>query len=661
MADNRSSQSTPIVHGDGNIILTEVQAENITIYHYTQQNPTAFSPIVRPPRLPDRHFERPRLVQEINDRLEKLAKSLRRPVCIILGPTGHGKTTIAVEWCRERRVLWLDASKVGDLETSDIPENSDIVIDLLDDAPQNLLENRPWLAHLEGRIVAITSQKKVVDQLKMIWRVADHDVTVEVNQGFTNRECLEFIRCSIPANVCNEFDQQMITDLNQTICGSPLFWQFVSGLVCEDDFPRLAEGLRNPNSLETRDKTYFRLFAKWAKLESDQSEAFNVAYLLSCISLLGMNDSAMAYVLNTDLEKVKIGLDVLQRKGFVRRIGEFDDYWLPHDLLRNMCQVIVNERALITKRERYAQFFYQKLAAPNLERRDLHTLIDAWLLCVGNHFNEAWYTYADGHREPFYSAYEKMNSHRERIMECFKHQNVEEAAIARFIAEGASKLQCYNIIPASRLLAKSKSPNVDIARLLKVVFKAEDSWARAEAIHAASIHWSKQTPEIALEGREVLFTELRNYEEKTGAGISEDAYNQLPVAACLSGLCLLGEPEKAIEISRRSHIRNRFPNAEIVVFLYLLTGRQHEVIVPFFQEMKPEGSWVDNVLPFVQRYVTNLGYPFPFEKKARFTFNPNLPIILANLSDNEEFARFVESYCQQAKQLKETLFELQDF
>ena len=511
------------------------------------------------PNLPLSYFHRARIVEQMESKLQSQTPS----TCIIFGPRGFGKSTVAADYFESYQggKFWLDANQQT---TADQFGKHLLVVDRLDEAGIGWLEdNRAVVQSRDLKSIYITSNHEIRDSLVKIRACAKCVVEVD---GFSDEEVGEFLERTLTDEL-HAFDSANIVTLNRKLKGCPLLWQLVLesvGCGSAPDSYLFLDG--DDDGLEELAKSILnRWLNETGCLDSPTKASLDV---VCSVSLIGIDLDALSHVLGKTKESVRHSLSPFLQNGLIQiKRGIVQ----PHSLLRSAACHIGAE----TDEQRdgfvdqYFDYLDLLLQEQEIDPSQTFTLLDAWLVALKEAFN-----YPEGEPEAFSQKYGRAIKRLKPVMNAAQIKNVHKSWLSRHLKNEMDSLHCSALISLA-IVVRSLEPDPLLGDVMWLGSERNahhsDGWALADSISAAAHHWNgtaadrergitllKQQFEIWLDcvKRGAKYHLKGSTEESDGEFDPESA---LAAPAFFGGMCLLGGPKAILEYARNVELVRLIP------------------------------------------------------------------------------------------------------
>jgi hypothetical protein len=563
--------------------------------------------------------------------------------CVLFGPSGFGKTTLAravyQSWSSAFRT-WIDADQPY-LQRPPSSHKHLVVVDRLDTAALEWLTENSWLCDIHNPLLLLTSQVRTRDSILKIrpCRRAN-TVTIEEIAGFNEAESDEFVRARLLPQRKQFVSDTLVKRINRAVSGCPLIWQLIIDIVNEgqgDCFELFSSDSQEDDANQVFDDVFRRWFHTLPALSSSSRQCLTV---LCCVSMIGANVRTLAFLLETSERELRDCLRPLIAKGLLQHRD--DGSVIPHALLRSACARLKKELICVPNESgnaqscaittehvitRYRAYLDDQLTKKRIDRSDIFSVLDAWLVALREAFN-----YPEGRLEEFASKYFDITDRLEPLFERGELQPVHHEWLAGFLKDQGIDLTCSSLIALAQVVRRIKPRNAVLANILwkftEPSAKHGDSWALIEIISAAGLQFSEQGEQIAQAGFSKALDVLRHWQraleqnkgyfdslsvdcEPTSEPPSDDsqddhALDRNLIGLCFGGLSCLLLKDRSIVFWGNQQFTKRFPSAMLAVILHAADRKDTTVLqalTPHYWKIVPPSG--DSILAAI--YLRSIG------------------------------------------------------
>jgi hypothetical protein len=559
-------------------------------------------------------------------------------VCILVGPSGFGKTALAASLFDgyEGTKIWLNATDpVVDLLHE--PDADFVVIDSIEDLYADICSNSfvatrscPlfWMTQAKRAILVLTCRDSLANAiLSMIGRSSFKRIVPLA--GMTPEQGIEVLTRHTPDPM---FISQLSTDQKRQLVanlhGCPLLLVISLDLLkSADSMPFLLDDLRHGNLESVRRRVFSEWFTRLEK-ECTSPIGLKLLYVICTVPFFGMSARASSHCLDVPQRDVEEALVPFLSRGLLSPAnGLCDKTLVPHPLLK----LAVRDKVPFPEDNAIRDRFYSYFKVPrNNPIDDFLTVADSWSSCVKAIMNSS-------------AAHEVLIVYTRWWEECFADLGLplNSCWIAASL-KGLNTKTCGEICSIARALASVTPKSPVLAEAIWGAIYTEDNWSAADAVRAAGIHWNVfGNPAIRDSGanRLIMFVEdvfrySRNGVSTLGLVLTRRVNMlEFPVAAALARLVFLNHAREACQLARRaialrsetdlldltlltalfesksdlleSHLRDCWhriiPGAEFLIFMEFLASRadasSFKLLVSTIQSLRPRPRVISNVNP----------------------------------------------------------------
>jgi hypothetical protein len=581
-------------------------------------------------------------------------KLLELHTCVLLGPTGIGKSVaaLAISKNRTKHSFWLEGTIFD--PTTDLTAADMVVISNLSADDQLLAED--WLCNLPGLLIVTTTSRDCALRVLSDRGLADRTDAVIEMSGFTTSESVQFFNAAIGDKLTSQEKEK----LAERLCGAPIALQAVPDLILgRSSWIRSVRsflGLEKPIQVESMvaflpesgeldvEAVSISIMRQWIE-QFKSSQSKRVMRILCRVSTLGMTLDALAYVCDQmQPTAVKADLASAVERGFVRvtRNHRFPsiELFVPHDILRNFFLREIGSVEDGIFNTRYVEYLE---AHPAI---DPSSQIDAMIAGMRSAFggNSSGETFAD--------QFGRFSTMLEKSLQREKLPAPQYARIAALFEQKISAVlleDCSSVISIAQSVG-FLAPSALLAEIIWAGAQCRDSWGRGASIRAAVHHWIETgRNEIGVKRLEEWFEIYCSspevpFHDPFGDDDETDIAVDLDIAAATGGLCALGEPEMALSklevawaLRQRKHSHCTIAHHTILVGL--IDSKRPElignVLLRFWGEM-PESDHKSLVHAYLVTRNVQFDCPFPDAPGV----SPYVGTV-ARAAHNETFRRFV--------------------
>ena len=599
--------------------------------------------------------------REITPRIIDSLKTVSRGMQLVHGPSGFGKSTLASqvfnEWERTKRD-WFDCERPISPRQAAF-DGSLLVIENLDhvykaESAHSVNSSRiqsimPWINDSHASILVLTRKQEVAERfLSDLGRRNDPKAqVVSLGQGFSSTECCEFLGRTVSPD---ELSEHMGLALNQYIKGCPFIWQLLLELIHRNTLQEIF--ISDPNGLD-QTKVRKQIYEVWFReIRVSNRLAIKASQVLCRVSLYAMDTAAIAHLLGNSEEEVNLALEPLIDSGFIRRACLGDCSWYPHAMYREACRSVPDSEIVErTLRPRYRDYLRVALNDPEDTKFNFLTKIDAWIVGVQQAFSvvarrDILPRDIENNFAGFFDQYRELSTDLTRIFERGRASGMQFSWLVEAFRTQIEAMDCRELIGVAQVMSLVPTRNKAIAEIMwlalspsaKVSWFSEesDSWARAESIHTAAIHWTKQGEEIRTEGINRLLSRLTQCLDQPDLKHYERTHE---LNAIFGGLCLLEYRDEAIELLHSSLIYLRYPDVCVMMLLFFLDNcprpEANRLLADLWHGV-PEGE----LRGLFEMYLVSKGISTPVSQRDEVLVNPTYISLVGRMAHAPQFGNF---------------------
>lgn len=591
------------------------------------------------------------------------------PTVVLFGPSGFGKTSLAralfQSWSTQQRI-WLDADQPLEVQPN-LAEGGLLVIDRLDSSAPNWLSHQSWLADFQGAVVLVTSQAKIKDSVPKFRPCATGKAVNVIHvDGLSYDEVNSLICNRLRPDRGRLVPAETLKRINREIRGCPLLWQLILDLIDEGDGD-VFELFSTKDRDDADDATPMldAIFKHWFNtLPTLTPTAKRALAAICCVSMIGINIDALKYVVEASDDDLRGNLDPLLCKGLVLR--REDGTYLPHGLLRKACYTLRGhlvcgspdggdkvqcDDAIACMNDRYHSFLDRQIDRESIAPSLAFTLMDAWLVALREAFNFSGKNY-----EVFGDKWDTAMAKLDPVFKRAKLQPVHHEWLAQFFAGEVANLGCSSLIGLAIVMRQIRPRNAVLANIVWAVTAPDahhnDSWALAEIVSAAALHFSEQGEQVADEGMRKIMRLFDRWQRllSEGADYFSTGDPSPELESSLAGMCVSGAAclllgERSAMVWANPKICLQFPSVALAAILFAAERQPKErvqnMVDVFWRFIDPSN---DSLL--AAHYLRTLGIEVPlvghlFSDEV-IELHPLPARLAARLSYADKFMKHVE-------------------
>ena len=409
-----------------------------------------------------------------------------RSLCILLGPSGFGKSHIAGLVFKELwpKAIWYDCRAITKPISPPTPDFTIIFDNVEADHP---LVRERWLRTPSARGLITTADAAVAKALLTDVGLR-LDPTVLVNVGGVDAEqALQFLDQAV-ADALSESEKRAVIE---KAAGAPFALQAVIDLVRCDQVDR---ALLTPDRELNADKFIGRLLMAWANCR--QERVGQLLWILANLPFIGMSYRALSHVIGWSQKRVEEALSPAVKKGFLREVQNHHadpPIVVPHDIVKRTYGALRTRHNAAAYFERYARYSLDDAK----HRGDAPTVLDAWVAGMRGVFENHRHVPGFG---PFL---ENLRRHRDQLpsMACPAPDHRVVAWASSTVGDILLRQHCSEVLAVAYMVTKLPPSSPLAEAIWRASRHPVDGWARAAAIVAACLHWHRMNQTTVAQGK----------------------------------------------------------------------------------------------------------------------------------------------------------------
>jgi hypothetical protein len=418
--------------------------------------------------------------------------------------------------------------------------------------------------------------------------------------GLEREEGIEFLDQLVGERMNRERKESLV----QAVCGSLFFLSMAPEFADQvDDFGNVFPRGRQDDSNEGR-----QIIGRWLSEITLPTSARVALRALCRLSEIGMSPRTLAHISDATEIDLTTGLCPLFDRQYVRRrrdpvVGIEDEFWVPHDLLRNYFEADVRGDEDRECESRFDTYVGQAVKDGRLPELGLLTMLDMFTVNIRNVFRELSEIGSDLNRHVLFLTHlrERTSFLQEIVNAAPTQAQAERLAVLFRDRLRPEAKYCSTVIPIATCLG-NLAPLESVAETAWLGARQEDDWARACSIWAACNHWRCLGPDVKAGAVKQLRQQLRLELESLFKGWSQYGYRQAPdttlpsdmsLACVFGGLSALGEPDVVVETVSGWQYRSVVPFsilAELTGVVCLIDAKRPRQAVDLWERVRDHSS-----------------------------------------------------------------------